>query len=588
MDIDVKLAAALRAAGEPELTAMANKGLYKRALKDAEGAELTAETRDGVHTVLTGGERCVIGVPLSQSECSCPSRSVCRHILTAILLLKRSLPEEETPALPAEETGHVTEPPTEEESKNTDTNDEPKTLSASEKAKVHSCVEMCAVLLCGIITHGLVRAPESAAEDFELAAVRCHAAKMAECERHMRWLSGRLADNTARRASFDIRVFTDRLIETACLLESLSREDIRPEMLGSFRSRYESADGLLDIIPVGHRRVTGGEYEGDIYYFVNADENAEHRFLTYSELRPTFYETGRKSFQQTAPWGLGVPLKTMMKQRMILAGAKISGGKLSSSKETMVRSYTEASLDTPGIRRLMVTDFREIVTALDRRRPGTETERLFFIYPGRLKQYGFDKHTQRLVMTFEDERGCTADCIVKYRTETKSLIELLEKLCGKMSETRERRYSLLVSAYIEEGRLRFFPIEVYDFIRPEGLHDFELPPEYEQDSSCGYCAEEAGRHISRVWELLESIVQTGTQTEHDCTALINESRGLGMEGLAALTEDTVSAAESCRHTFEDNSRRVLRSMARLREYLGRAEEKTAVTAALNALTPKGE
>ena len=83
-------------------------------------------------------------------------------------------------------------------------------------------------------------------------------------------------------------------------------------------------------------------------------------------------------------------------------------------------------------------------------------------------------------------------------------------------------------------------------------------------------------------------MQTGTQTEHDCTALINESRGLGMEGLAALTEDTVSAAESCRHTFEDNSRRVLRSMARLREYLGRAEEKTAVTAALNALTPKGE
>ena len=142
MDIDVKLAAALRAAGEPELTAMANKGLYKRALKDAEGAELTAETRDGVHTVLTGGERCIIGVPLSQSECSCPSRSVCRHILTAILLLKRSLPEEETPAFPAEETGHVTEPPAEEESKNTDTNDEPKTLSASEKAKVHSCVEM--------------------------------------------------------------------------------------------------------------------------------------------------------------------------------------------------------------------------------------------------------------------------------------------------------------------------------------------------------------------------------------------------------------------------------------------------------------
>ncbi|MCM1084142.1 MAG: SWIM zinc finger family protein [Clostridium sp.] len=72
------------------LTGLSNKGIVKRAYKDMEAAsiklceeaeqELTAEVDDVV---------CKLVVPLGESKCSCPSRSICRHIITAVLYVKR-------------------------------------------------------------------------------------------------------------------------------------------------------------------------------------------------------------------------------------------------------------------------------------------------------------------------------------------------------------------------------------------------------------------------------------------------------------------------------------------------------------------
>ena len=580
------LAEALRGAGEAELTALANKGLYKRAVKDAENAALDFTELDGTALVIVGGEKCVITQPLSASKCSCPSRTICRHILTAILLLQKTLPEKpQSEGVQPPDTPTVTEPTapgTSLPEKSPEPSEAPQALSAAECEKIHACAEMCRELICGVLSHGLVRVSESAAEDFELAAVRCHAAKMAECERLMRGLGGRIADCAARRASFDSRIFTDRLLETADCLDTLS-DDLTPDALGSFRGKYEPIEGSLDIIPVGQRTMTGGGHEGDIFYFVTADRNAERRFLTFSDLRPTYYENVRRRQPAAAPWGLGAPLKNMMKQRMTLSGAKVRGGRLSASKDTVVTALSGAVLDSPLIHSMMVTDLREIIVTLAERASDDETDRLFFIYPKRLADYGFDRHTQRLIMTFEDDRGCTAKCVVKYRAETKGFIELLERRCARMKEARSRTFSLLVSAYIDEGELRLFPIEVYDFIMPIELHGFELPQKYDLTEYDADSAEELLCHISRTREMMTGIVRTGLQAEIKCNDLITECGKLGMSGLAELTKELVSAAESCRHSMKDNSRDVLRPMQRLKMYLDLAEKKLEITSALAKL-----
>lgn len=71
---------------EAFLVTLANKGLYKRALKDLEAAgriELSA-AGDGVQVTLE--DATVTLLPnVAQSTCSCPSKTVCKHILMGIL-----------------------------------------------------------------------------------------------------------------------------------------------------------------------------------------------------------------------------------------------------------------------------------------------------------------------------------------------------------------------------------------------------------------------------------------------------------------------------------------------------------------------
>ena len=81
----------LSVADDDYLVALANKGILKRSYKDLETAEISAEYTDTAAEVTVSGEKCTITVPLAESKCTCPSRSICRHIITSILWLKSNL-----------------------------------------------------------------------------------------------------------------------------------------------------------------------------------------------------------------------------------------------------------------------------------------------------------------------------------------------------------------------------------------------------------------------------------------------------------------------------------------------------------------
>lgn len=84
----------LKHADDDYLTGLCNKGTLKRAYKDL-GQEAPAAAWKGEEAeVRLKEETCVIRMPLGESTCSCPSRSICRHIVTAILWLKQGLEQE--------------------------------------------------------------------------------------------------------------------------------------------------------------------------------------------------------------------------------------------------------------------------------------------------------------------------------------------------------------------------------------------------------------------------------------------------------------------------------------------------------------
>lgn len=74
---------------EEKLIAAANKGVYKRGLKDIDGGEFHAEA-DGerINVKLSDAEVSMCG-DISQCKCSCASKTICRHVISAAILLSQ-------------------------------------------------------------------------------------------------------------------------------------------------------------------------------------------------------------------------------------------------------------------------------------------------------------------------------------------------------------------------------------------------------------------------------------------------------------------------------------------------------------------
>ena len=579
---DNLLKEAVLSADEDTLTALSNKGIYKRACKDAEVAasavdvdigENSAEVRfaDAVSTVV---------FPLSESRCSCPSRTVCRHIISAVLLLKKEFGTVKNNEIPVNKTApdekeSLAEVPSETVSAGSDEN----ILSVKDTAAVNEAAAVCMKLTESLIIGGIVRSAETVPEDFEIAAVRCHAVRAADAERLVRSAGSRLSDYIGRRASFDLRSFTRLLCDCAYEFRKLSGSLLTENDLGDFRRTYADHFGILDIMPVGGRKITGGDYEGDIVYFLDMDERSGGRFLSFSDIRPVFYE--KRSSRPPAPasaWSTGISAEKMKHSRIKLAGAKICCGKLSSSKETSVLMQEKAVLDCAAVHRMIVTDFREIALKLSSSvtLPNGELDRLFFIRPKRLVKYYFDKHTQLLRIALEDEYENIVTAVLRFRAETKQLIEQTESICAKMKKT-ERVYTLLVSAEITNGYLEFFPIEFYDFIMPLELHRFYVPAGYELFPEKASYAKKITELFDEAEDRMDRMVRSGLRAyDGDHGDLLRHISDCGMEHFYCLAEDFFGSAAAYRHSTSRGAEDIPEKMSALQRYIDEGRRRTAL------------
>ena len=79
------LKALIRNVDDDYLTGISNKGTVKRAARDLEAESPSLTWTEEEAAVALKEENCIIRSPLTDSACSCPSRSICRHIVTARL-----------------------------------------------------------------------------------------------------------------------------------------------------------------------------------------------------------------------------------------------------------------------------------------------------------------------------------------------------------------------------------------------------------------------------------------------------------------------------------------------------------------------
>lgn len=577
-DIDKAIAQAT----EQTLIGLSNKGIYKRALKETEGMTLLAEKNGDTYSVKIGSEICTIKTPLSESKCSCVSRGICRHIVTAILLLRAQLPEYHEEPTDTETTQEqVTAPETDTQEVSDIQADKP--LSQSTQNKIKECAENCIKIMSAVFARGLVRVEESDPDNFELAAVSCHALRMAETERQMRELGARLKDCVSRRASFSPQELAARMFEYADSIKRLTKGDITEEMLGTFRREYSDHVGTLDILPIGTRAVSG-EYEGCVYYFLNTDRRSPQHFFTYSDLRPTFYEKRSKRFreQATVIWDLDTPLNNYMHTELKLKNAKVSMGHLSSSSKTEVTCVGTAQLNCTALRELIISDFSELAKKVSEGNSDEETDRLYFVHPQECTASFFDKHTQQQILTIKDSCNRHISVTAKYTAENRAFISTLETIGGKMLRDKHKNYVILAQGYIKNGSLTLFPIEIYDFIEPPDNSNATVSHKSYPDYSMSGALLEVAKDISdRIVTALQCGVNSVTaddnaQNAHRC----------GLEELARRYEKFVSLCENARHTTADRRNEILFAAADTMRYIRLCTKKLALYSAINNMEEK--
>jgi len=84
----------IQKADDDYLAGLSNKGTVKRAYKDLEQETPVLTWQKEEAQVALRDATCVICAPLGESRCSCPSRNICRHVVTAILWIKQELEQD--------------------------------------------------------------------------------------------------------------------------------------------------------------------------------------------------------------------------------------------------------------------------------------------------------------------------------------------------------------------------------------------------------------------------------------------------------------------------------------------------------------
>ena len=456
-----------------------------------------------------------------------------------------------------------------------------KPLSKKDLVRVHETAVICKEQMAGVLKRGLVRCAESADDGFEIAAVRCHAAKMADAEKAVRELGSRLGDCLDRRAAFDERVFTQRLCECERRIDKLLADDLTESSLGSFKKTYTDYNSTLVMLPIGARQVTEGDYVGGIYYFLDLDSTREHRFLSYSDLRPVFYENMSRARQGSSEvWGAGVTIKSLMHSKLTLIGAKVSGGHLSSSAQTTIAAQERANLNCSAFRKMIVNSLPEIAITLSKRDTSDETGRLFLFHPKELLGFEFDKVTQQLEAQLSDGTNAVR-MNAKYTANTKELIEQLEAHLKKMQQNPNGYYVWLVSAYFEDGELALFPIEMYDFILPFEEKVYSLPKEFENIGQRAEYANKIGLLFDEIEDKLCELTRSGIGAGlNGMQKLLQLSKDFGLETLCTLYEGFYKSAEGYRHSTRDKSVEVLEKMSAVYSYISLARKRLALISAL--------
>ena len=304
-----------------------------------------------------------------------------------------------------------------------------------------------------------------------------------------------------------------------------------------------------------------------MYQKVSTDMNFVAR-----ELETLAFWKKNKVFEKSVALRKGAPTYTFFDGPPTANGKPHIGHVLTRSIKDLIPRYK--TMKGPQLRRLVITDFRELVYSAE-----THKDKLFLIRIHKLENYIFDKHTQVFSMVISDRDGRNVTGEVKYFAENKEFVENIEEICGRIKDT-VNVWTMLVSARIKNGCVMLYPIEFYDFIEDMDFHSFS--PSSEDTVVDPQYAHVLLNLLSEVENSVVRCVRSGlSSTVENHTPLIEKIKRCGMSGLATLAENFFSSADNYRNSLDQETEKILSCASKLMKYINLAENKLGRISALH-------
>lgn len=504
---------------ETYLIAMSNKGTYKRAIKDlaaVSNVKIDVE-ENAAHIQFDDGITVTFTDDIRNYSCTCEARSICKHVIMALLEAKKLYEGEEKTKVDFSSLLNVDVRSIVSEKMWAEMmfreTFQPKFVLEEEAALIASFPEenitvrfltaesvadaICTCKADGICRHkaeavygyqkekgilretkqmrpliidpeklsifkemieqvvhlGLTRLTENTIYEIEQLSVKARSLKLAKLENLFRKLAADIRLYRMKHASFQMAFYRQTLSAIYEHILLLERHHLQES---PYRAEYYEVPPLtLHAFGASGWQTKSG-YVGVTYYFYNREQE---KWMTYTQSRPMFYEgsstTPEELHERQVPWGIAGKGYELSRSSFRLKQVKLNADfQLSSSSHTV--GEVEGKTNVAEWQSLFLTSWEELLKKVKEQRLETNKQGVFCIEVAEIGEWLFQQQEQKWIIPLIDKTGKTLQMQMMKRPENERMIRLVKVYMDSLNVKR-----MLVQSYQEGTKLVVTPVILY-------------------------------------------------------------------------------------------------------------------------------
>ncbi|HDR3649982.1 SWIM zinc finger family protein [Bacillus cereus group sp. Bce001] len=304
-----------------------------------------------------------------------------------------------------------------------------------------------------IVHLGLTRLTEKTIYEIEQLSVKARSLKLAKLENLFRKLGTDIRLYRMKHASFQMASYRQTLSAIYEYIILLEKHRLQES---PYRSEYYEVPPLtLHAFGAAGWQTKSG-YVGVTYYFYNREQE---KWITYTQSRPMFYEgsniTSEDLHEQQVPWGIAGKGNELSRSCLWLKHAKLNVDfQLSSSSQTVGEAGGKTNVTE--WQSLFITTWEELLKKVKANRLETSKQGVFCIEFTEMEEWKFQKKEQKWIIPLIDKKGEILQLQMMKQPENEWTIRLVKIYLDSLHVKR-----MLVHPYQEGTKLVVTPIILY-------------------------------------------------------------------------------------------------------------------------------